>query len=423
MAALVMMHCGSTAPVAVAPAVTRSDDRYLIDPRIGAPAGSAAVEKRFDAAWTAFQQGDDALAEQRLADLRNRQPDYIPARLAAAAIRIRRGDLDDAAVIVDELLARRPSYTAAQMYAAEIAVARKQTRRAYDIDRALAASPGAPQEAIDRANVLQTRVFEELYSAALVAPAEEAITLLRQALEVNPAAANARILLAEKLVARGRFEEARPQLAPILGTPEAERPEVQETLAEIEVSNGQYQEAITRYERLSRGGANPRYKNRLDEIKQRFAEANMPPQYRRAVETGSITRGDLAVLMYWKVSSIRFAQNLAAPPIATDIGEIPGRDELVRAIALGIYQVDPVTRRVNPFAEVSAGSLTRVLARLLMLRGASCAAGLGSDRSDSRPQKVLAACGITDPSLAGAELPVSGRTAADLLDGVDRALK
>ena len=422
-AAFVMMRCATTAPDAVTPIAARPEDRFLIDPRIGAAAASPAADKRFDAAWRAFQQGDDAGADQQLSELLTKQPDYAPARLAGAAIRIRRGDLDAASAIVEELLARRPSYTAAQVYQAEIALARKQTRRAYDLDRAVAARPGAPPEAIERAGALQTKLFEQLYGAALTAPADEAIALLRQALEINPAATNARILLAEKLVARGRFDEARPELAPIVGTAEAERPEVQEALAEIEVSSGQYQEAISRYERLTRRGANPRYTIRLDEIKQRFAEANMPAQYRRAVEAESITRGDLAVLMYWKVSSIRFAQNLAAPPIAIDIGEIPGRDEIVRAIALGIYQIDPVTRRVNPYAQVSAASLTRTLARLLVLRRAPCAGGSSFDLGDARAQKMLASCAITDPSLAGGELTVSGRTAASMLDGVDRALK
>lgn len=423
-AALVMIRCASTTAPMTPAAPSRAEDRFLIDPRIGYTVPVApSIVKRFDAAWRAFLSGDDVVAEKRLADLRTKQPDYEPALLAGAAIRLRRGDVEAARAIVDDLVARQPGYTAAQVYQAEVALARKEVRRAWEIDRAVAARAGAPPEAIERAAELQTKVFEQFYSAALTAPADEAIVLLRQALQVNPAATSARVLLAGKLVARGRFEEARPELAPVLGTADGERPEVQEALAEIEVSSGQYQEAINRYERLTRRGANPRYTIRLDEIKGRFAEANMPPQFRRAVESDAITRGDLAVLMYWKVSSIRFAQNLAAPPIAIDIGEIPGRDEIVRAIALGIYQIDSVTRRVNPNAQVSARDLTRTAARLLVLRRAPCAGGSGADIGDGRAQKVLSGCVITDPSLAGAEMTVSGRTAASVLDQVDRALK
>jgi hypothetical protein len=81
--------------------------------------------------------------------------------------------------------------------------------------------------------------------------------------------------------------------------------------------------------------------------------------------------------------------------------------------------VDPVTRRVGPFTPVNAGSLTRIAARLLSLRGAACARGVGND-----PQKVLAACAVVDPVLgAGIDAPVSGRVAAGVMEQVDRALK
>jgi hypothetical protein len=169
---------------------------------------------------------------------------------------------------------------------------------------------------------------------------------------------------------------------------------------------------------------NPKYAARLEEIKQQFAHANMPPQYRRAQESASITRGDLAVLMYWDVLSIRFAQNLGVPPIATDIGEIPGRDELIRAMALGIYQVDPVTRRVSPHGPVTNGSLARIAARVLVLRGAPCAKSAAGDPTElGRAQKILAACNVPDLSMASPDVPASGRDAERAMDAVNNALK
>src|SRR5207247_964288 len=84
----------------------------------------------------------------------------------------------------------------------------------------------------------------------------------------------------------------------------------------------------------------------------------------------------------------RFAQNLPAPPIAIDISEAPGRDEIIRAIALGIYQMDPVTRRVNPDAIVNGTALARIAARVLTLRGASCVRGIPTDA-------ILSTCRIS----------------------------
>src|SRR5260370_27923503 len=103
----------------------------------------------------------------------------------------------------------------------------------------------------------------------------------------------------------------------------------------------------------------------------------MQQQYRRALESDSITRYDFADLLYWKVSSVRFAQNLGTPPIAIDIAEEPGREELIRAITIGVLNVDPVTRRVGPNAPVNVGGLTHLGARLLAAHGPTCSHRVG----------------------------------------------
>jgi tetratricopeptide (TPR) repeat protein len=414
---IVVVACApTTPPPTVAP---RAEDRYLVDPRIGFGRANASIEKRFDAAWAAVVAGYFTGARRRLADIRSKDPGYAPAELAEAAIALLEGRIDTARSIVDRLRAEKPQYLAAEVYTAEVAVAEKRNRDAYELYRAIAARPDAPPVAAQRLAELQTRLFEDLYRAALAAPAEEAIVTLREALHVNPAAGAARMLLAQKLVALRRFEEARREIDPLLSTADVDRAEVQEVLAEVEVSRGGYEEAIARYERLVRRGGDPRMAKRLDEIKTQFAEANMPLQFKRAIEDESITRADLAVLMYWQVASVRFAQNLPTPPIAIDVSETPGREELIRAITLGIYSVDAITRRVNPASPVNAGGLTRITARLLALRGADCARGI----PQSDPSRILAACRITDLSLAGADLPVSGRTASMVMEQVDRALK
>jgi tetratricopeptide (TPR) repeat protein len=416
-AAILLASC-APAPAPVAAPVIQGNDRYIIDPRTGYESQpTPANAKRFDEAWRAILAGDYTTARKKLDDIRAKEPGYAPVQLAEAAIDLRQGKTDAARPIVERVLSKRPRYTAAEVYAAEIAIAEKRTREAYDVYRVLAAHPGAPAFVDERIAELRTTLFDQLYSASLAAPDDEAIRLLRDALSINPSASAARVLLVQKLIGQHKYDEARTELEPMLSTADVDRNEIQEALAEIDISRGRYEAAIARYERLSK--RDRRFAARLDEIKQQYAEANMPPQFRRAIESESITRGDLAVLMYWKVASVRFASNMAAPPIAIDIGETPGRDEIVRAMALGIYQVDPITRRVGPYSPVNAGALTRIAARLLTMRGASCARGAGND-----PQKILAACAIVDPVLgAGVEAPVSGRVAAGVLEQVDRALK
>ncbi|HEY6136322.1 MAG TPA: tetratricopeptide repeat protein [Thermoanaerobaculia bacterium] len=398
------------------------DMRYLVDPRTGYDkALPPAQDRRFNEAWQLIVAGDFAGGRRVLDAIRAKEPNYVPVQIAEASIDLVEGRVAQARATLERVLTRNP-YFAADVLDAELLIAEKKTRRAYEAYRQIASRPNAPPTAAERVAQLGREVFDQLFAAAQAAPDAEAIRLLREALAIAPESQAARLLLAQKLVATHQYEEAR-KLLNMPGT-DFTRPEVQETYAELEIGEGFYQGAIDRYERLARETKNPKYAARLDEIKEQFAHANMPPQYRRALENQAITRADLAILMYWGVNSIRFAQNLGVPPIATDIGEIPGRDEVIRAIALGIYQVDPVTRRVSPLGPVTNGSLARIAARVLILRGAPCAKGPFSDPTElGRAQKVLAACNVDDPSLASPDLPASGRAAEKVMDLVDRAIK
>src|SRR5438477_4355141 len=154
---------------------------------------------------------------------------------------------------------------AAMMYRAEIAMREGQTRRAYDLYREIAAQPNAPPLAAERLAELQKTIFDQLYAGAVNASDAEGIRMLREALDVNPAASAARILLVQKLIATRDFDEARRVLDPMLSGSDADRADVQAALAEIDVGHGQYQDAIVRYERLAHRDS--RYSARLEQVK------------------------------------------------------------------------------------------------------------------------------------------------------------
>jgi len=414
-AALFAASCADTALPPPVTAPPSGEARYLVDPRIGAEAPrNPKTATTFEAAWRYILAGDTTNARKRLDEIHATEPGYLPAMLAEATLAMRAGRFDEARAAIDRVRTHG-SYTAVDVYEAELAIAENQPRRAYDLYRGVVTRPDAPPEARERFASLEKQLFEQLFHDAQATTDAESVRLLREALAINPTAVEPRVLLVQRLVAQKNYDEARRELEPILDSA-ADRGEVQEALAEIDAGRGRYQEAIVRYERLQRRVPNERYARRLNEIKDQFAAANMPPQYQRAMETDSIDRSDFAVLLYWKVASVRFAQNLGSPPIAIDVAEVPGREELIRAIAIGVLQVDPITRRVSPNAPVNAGAITRLAARILTARGASCARGTND------PAKTLVACGITDPTLAGADTPVSGRAAAALLEEVDKAL-
>jgi tetratricopeptide (TPR) repeat protein len=412
-AALLLGACTAvdTPPPVVEP---HGEDRYLIDPRAGYTADIApAVATKFEAAYRYALADNEAEAEKRLVEIRRTSPEFIPGILLEAFMDIRAGRYDEARQSIQRVQERDPENLAARVYEADIAFREKQTRAAYDLYRQVAAIPGAPPTAAERIRELEGVLFNELYAAAQSAAPAESIRLLREALTFNTGAVEPRILLSQHLVAQKQYDEARRELEPLLSTA-PDRPEVQEVLAEVDFGRGRYQEAIVRYDRLARRTKEARYAQRLEEIKSEWSAANMPSHYRAALESGAVTRAELAVLLYWTVPSVRFAQNLGTPQIAVDIQDVPGREEIIRSIALGLYDVDPVTRRVGPYRHVSAARLSTHLARVLSLRGAACARGTTS---------VLSACGVEDPlATFSGDATVSGRDALRYLEQIAKKL-
>jgi tetratricopeptide (TPR) repeat protein len=408
---LLLAACGTTTSV-MPPAVTlEGEDRYLLHPLTGRDVPPASGD-RFEAAYRDALGGNDAEAARRIAEMRQRNRELtVPLLLLDAMVDIRAGRLDDALAALRDVREREPDNAIARVYEAEIAIRQNQNRVAYDLYRQL---PDVPHTA-ERLTMLEGRLFTELYAAAQTAPDAESIRLLREALTFNSGAIEPRILLSQKLVAQRSFDEARRELEPLLNTA-ADRVEVQEILAEVDIGRGRYQEAIVRYDRLSRRTKEPRHAQRLEQLKSEWSAANMPSHYRAALESSAITRADLAVLLYWTVPSIRFAQNVGVPQIAVDLQDMSGREEMIRAIAMGLYDVDPVTRRVGPYRNVTASRLSTHLARVLSLRGAACARSVPHDR-------VLSACGVEDPlATMPGDATVTGRDALRYLEQLAKKL-
>lgn len=412
-ATLVASGCASTGgpPPSAPPA---GENRYLIDPRSGAPGTTdASLDRRFDAAWRFFLAGDYATARMRLDDVTQRDSTYAPALLLNAALDWKQGRLDTARSELATLEQRYPDWIAPKAYEAEIAISEQQTRAAWEIYRGLASRADAPAVVRERLSDLEKRLFDELYHSALTASDADAIAALRQALVISPNATAARILLAQKLIAQKQYDDARVALDPLLNSGDVDKAEVQEALAEIEIGRGQYEQAIVRYERLSRRETDPRYARRLEQVKEQWNAANMPPQFQRALATDSMTRGDFAVLLYWLVPSVRFAQDVGTPPIATDLTDVAGREEIVRAIALGVLQVDPVTRRVGPSVPLNEAHLEKLVARVLLVRGAACA----RVPADS----ILSSCNVK-PAATAPDAPVTGHDASLMLQQIANIL-
>jgi predicted Zn-dependent protease len=259
-AVLLIAACGTTdvLPPEVHP---EGEDRYLLHPLWGRTVPAEAAN-RFEAAYRHALSGNETEARRRIVAIRQRHPDLLAStHLLEALIDIRAGRLDEALVALQRVRELEPDHPLAMVYEAEIAIRQRQTRIAWDLYRRLPTIPTASE----RLTQLNDILFNELYAAAQTAPDAEAVRLLREALIFNASAVEPRVLLAQKLVSQRSFDEARREVEPLLNA-SADRPDVQEILAEIDVGRGRYQEAIVRYDRLARRTKEPRHQQRLEQI-------------------------------------------------------------------------------------------------------------------------------------------------------------
>lgn len=419
--ALLLTAACATTPASTPELAARA---FELDPRAGwtAPPGLTSQAASYEKAARDLAAGRRDRAEQRLADLERRSPAYAPAGLALAALALESGNLAAAAPKIEAAAKAQPGWTAAEYYMARAEADGGDLEGAAARLRKLAAAPGAAGVIADRLAAVETRLFDRLFQSAAGAPPPAAITSLRRALAIRPESTSARLLLVQKLVAASNFAEARMEIDPLLQAADAERPEVQQALAEIDAGRGRYEEAIERYERILRREPRPEYLSRLEQIKQEFAIANMPPRFRAAAASPQMTRAELATLVYWTVSGVRFGRPPAEPAVAVDIDAVEARDEIVRAIAFGLFNVDPLTRRVDPHRTMTAASIARLLLRVTALTSTpACLSSPGADGSTLNGiANILEGCGIETSALRGSpEAPVSGAWALAALLKID----
>src|SRR4029077_17102926 len=128
-----------------------------------------------------------AAARPQLAELRAKNPGYLPASLAEAAIDLRENNLDAGRVIIPSVQAKN-DYLAASIYEAELVTRSGDLRRAADLYSRLAGRSDLPPIIAQRAAEVRQRLYTELVADAANAGGPESINLLREALAINPGA-------------------------------------------------------------------------------------------------------------------------------------------------------------------------------------------------------------------------------------------
>lgn len=416
--AAVLAAC-SSAPPPAAPAARLSPlATDLLPPSSGYPlTADESFLRALDAAFERLRRGDSSArrdAETRLAG----DPGFHPATVLLAEADLLAGDAASAVARLRPVVTELPAYDAAQI---TLATAAEQLG---DLPAALAAFSAAAlrvptaaakvQEVRPRALEIARHRLDEALARGRLADAEAQLGFLqRWAADDEPT------WEATRAVAAAAHDQRRELMAVrrLAAFPGADR-DLKEGLARLEIEAGDAAAGVRVYEDLLRQNpGDPELAERLGWAKYRFRLQLLPANVRTIADRPQLTRASFAALLYWLAPDVRYGRG-GSVRIATDILETEHRDEIMRVLNLGLFDIDETLHRFYPDRAITLGDALAALLRLLAARGrVGCVNGL-STHTIGRDTAcgLAAACGLElDPSGCIAGAPLSGADAADLI--------
>ncbi len=353
LAALLAHACASSAP-------PPPRDAFPLDPREGL---AGPFDESVEAGWKALLAGDTAAASREFAAARGGDSARA-ARIGQLEVLVRSGRsaeaLSDCAKETGDAGATMPL----------LVVCGEAEARA-----------GSPIAAY------------EFYARAAAAGGAVRPGLSARAQKLLPGAADALFAEADKDAAAGRFDAARAAAARAIAW-EPRSGSVLVRAAAIECAAGQKERAL-QYDReaLSLGGLTPeqraeagrlaleigddalavsvfdalaaedsRFAESAEEARLAFRISNWPDAERRAARARRVTRSQAADLVWWMFPEVREARARGA--VASDVLDRRDTSALVRAVSLGLLDVDAETHRARPDATLSRTAAAQMLLRL-----------------------------------------------------------
>lgn len=270
-------------------------------------------------------------------------------------------------------------------------------------DRAAERSPGRAGIA-NRTEELRARATDVTLAAALRDAQEgrraEARVRLAKALAWNPASGPVLARAAEVECAAGEKESALRDYRDALALGGVDE-EVELRAGDLALETGDFAMAVMVFDSLA--ARNPSLKDRAAEARLAFRVDNWPDAERQAARSRRLTRAGSALLVSWMFPELREGR-IQTGVVAGDVLERRDRSVLMRAVALGLLDVDPETHRARPDAVLSRGAAAQLLLRLALvlarpgsptgcLAGSAEAAKTGADAI-----RLAARCGLLSES-------------------------
>jgi tetratricopeptide (TPR) repeat protein len=275
---------------------------------------------------------------------------------------------------------------------------------AYELyARAAAIAPGRPGLAARARKLLGEATDSTLAQAdrdAALGRFDAARAGVARAVAWNPRSAEVLVRAAGVECAAGQKERAlqydREALA--LGGLDAE---TRASIGRLALEVGDDAMAVTVFDALA--GEDPRFSDQAAEARLAFRMSNWPEAERQAARARRLTRAGAASLVWWMFPEVRDAR-VSGSAVATDVLERRDSRPMMRAVALGLLDVDADTHRARPDAPLGRAAAAQLLLRLAgVLRGAdagpACLRGSpGPWRGAADAIRLAAACGLLSES-------------------------
>jgi tetratricopeptide (TPR) repeat protein len=386
-------------------------DRFPLDPREGL---TGPFDEAVDRGWHALLAGDPALARKEFASLAS-GASRRAGEIGGIEALVVSGHAAEAVASCTEALAGGGNPTLPLLVACGEAEARA----------------GSPVTA-----------YELCARAASEAPGRAGLGARAQAL--LPAATDAMVTEADRDATQGRFEAARAGVArAILWNPRSGA--VLARAAGVECAAGEKERALEYYrEALALGGLteddreragqlalemgddalavsvfdalaaeDPRFADQAAQARLAFRVANWPEAERQAARARRITRSGAASLVWWMFPEVREAR-VTGSVVASDLVARRDSRAMVRAVSLGLLDVDGDLHRARPDAALARAAAAQLMLRLAgIVRGAeagpACLQGApGPWRGAADAIRLAARCGLLSesggPFVSGPEL-------------------
>ncbi|HTO89223.1 MAG TPA: hypothetical protein VMR54_17000 [Thermoanaerobaculia bacterium] len=358
LAVLLLSVCCATPP---RPAPAR--DQFPLDPRESlAGPFPAGVES----GWEALLAGNSAKARSEFARAGSPKP-VLAAEIGEIEALVLARDLSAALASCRRVLAASNPTVPLLTACGEAHARSGQALDAWHLYRqAVASAPGRPGLE-KRAQELRVQAGEQLRRQAQEAAGHEdwkaALQAAALAVEVDPGSAPAWETAGDIDLEAGDRPAALARFRGALTLAPGDRT-LQEKVARLALELSDYAVAIPVLDTLA--AQDPQFEAEAERARLAFRLANWPSAVRAAARSERLTRGQAAGLVWWMVPEVREAK-VTESVIASDVVGRSDSQEILRAVGLGLLEVDRETHRASPDGPLTLSAAARLYLRLVAL--------------------------------------------------------